>query len=124
MLDIRFVRENPDIVKENIRKKYQDAKLPLVDEVLEMDAQYREAKVRGDYLRGQRNALSKQIGGLMAKGEREEAERIKARGAEIGEELAALDAKDIEYRGKKYSRYQINQQQRALERQVRAAKKV
>ena len=63
MLDIKFVRDNPDAVKENIKKKFQDAKLPLVDEVLEFDQQYREAKTKADSLRGERNALSKQIGG-------------------------------------------------------------
>ena len=74
MLDIKFVRANPEAVKENIRKKFQDEKLPLVDEVIEKDQQYRDAKTRGDYLRGQRNTISKQIGGLMAKGQKEEAE--------------------------------------------------
>ena len=68
MLDIKLVRANPELVKENIKKKFQDEKLVLVDEVLEMDQQFREAKSRGDYLRGQRNTLSKQIGGLMAQG--------------------------------------------------------
>ena len=63
MLDIKFVRANPEAVKENIRKKFQDEKLPLVDEVIEKDQQYRDAKTRGDYLRGQRNTISKQIGG-------------------------------------------------------------
>ena len=75
MLDMKFVRTEPDIVRENIRKKFQDEKLPLVDEVLEMDKQYREAKTRGDYLRSQRNSISKQIGGLMGKGLKEEAEK-------------------------------------------------
>ena len=75
MLDIKFVRANPEAVKENIRKKFQDEKLPLVDEVIEKDQQYRDAKTRGDYLRGQRNTISKQIGGLMAKGQKEEAEQ-------------------------------------------------
>ena len=70
MLDIKFVRENPDAVKENIKKKFQDEKLVLVDEVLEFDQQYREAKTKADSLRGERNALSKQIGGLMAQGKK------------------------------------------------------
>ena len=75
MLDIKFVRENPDIVKENIRKKFQDAKLPLVDEVLVLDKENRTIKQEVEALRAQRNKLSKQIGALMAKGEKEEAEK-------------------------------------------------
>lgn len=71
MLDTNWLRANPDLVKENIKKKFQDEKLVLVDEVLELDTQFRDAKSRGDYLRGQRNTLSKQIGGLMAKGQKE-----------------------------------------------------
>ena len=74
MLDIKFVRENPDIVKENIRKKFQDAKLPLVDEVLVLDKENRTIKQEVEALRAQRNKLSKQIGALMAKGEKEEAD--------------------------------------------------
>ena len=70
MLDIKFLRANPDVVKENLKKKFQDQKLPLVDEVIELDQQYRDAKTRCDYLRSQRNAISKQIGGFMAKGEK------------------------------------------------------
>jgi seryl-tRNA synthetase len=71
MLDIKFVRNNPEIVKQNIKNKFQDKKLPLVDEVIEKDAAYRASKVRADELRSQRNSLSKQIGGLMAKGEKD-----------------------------------------------------
>ncbi len=97
MLDIKFVRANPDAVKENIKKKFQDEKLPLVDEVLELDQKYREAKTRCDYLRGQRNTLSKQIGGLMAKGEKEEAEKVKAQVAEAAKELASLEEKETEW---------------------------
>ena len=78
MLDIKFVRENPDIVKENIRKKFQDAKLPLVDEVLVLDKENRTIKQEVEALRAQRNKLSKQIGALMAKGEKEEAEKVKS----------------------------------------------
>ena len=78
MLDIKFVRENPEVVKENIRKKFQDAKLPLVDEVLELDKENRAIKQEVEALRAERNELSKQIGGLMAKGEKEEAEKVKA----------------------------------------------
>ena len=68
MLDIKFVRENPDIVKENIKKKFQDSKLPLVDEVIDLDAKSRAAKQEADELRAQRNKLSKQIGALMGQG--------------------------------------------------------
>ena len=92
MLDIRLVRSNPDLVKENIKKKFQDEKLVLVDEVLELDKQFRDAKSRGDYLRGQRNTLSKQIGGLMAKGQKEEAEQVKAQVTAMAQELEELDA--------------------------------
>ena len=74
MLDIKFVRTNPDAVKENIKKKFQDEKIPMVDEVIEFDAKYRAAKTRCDELRAQRNKKSKEIGGLMAKGQKEEAE--------------------------------------------------
>ena len=76
MLDIKFVRENPEIVKENIRKKFQDSKLPLVDEVIELDQENRTIKQEVEALRAQRNKLSKQIGGVMAKGEKEEAEKV------------------------------------------------
>ena len=73
MLDINLIRTNPELVRENIKKKFQDAKLPLVDEVLELDKKNREAIQRADYLRSQRNKLSKEIGGMMARGQREEA---------------------------------------------------
>ena len=78
MLDIKFVRQNPDAVKENIKKKFQDEKLPLVDEVIEFDAKFRAAKTRCDELRAMRNKKSKEIGGLMAKGQKDEAEQVKA----------------------------------------------
>ena len=78
MLDMKFVRTNPELVKENIRKKFQEEKLKLVDEVIELDQQFRDAKSRGDFLRSQRNTISKQIGGLMAQGKKEEAEAAKA----------------------------------------------
>ena len=74
MLDLRFVRENPEIVKQNIRNKFQDSKLPLVDEVIALDEQNRQAKQEGDALRADRNRLSKQIGALMGQGKKEEAE--------------------------------------------------
>ena len=94
MLDIRFLRENPDAVKENIKKKFQDAKLPLVDEVIELDAKRRETQQEADALRADRNKLSKQIGALMGQGKKEEAECIKAQvaaGSKKLEELAVLE---------------------------------
>ena len=100
MLDIKFVRANPDAVKENIKKKFQDEKLVLVDEVLEFDQQYREAKTKADSLRGERNALSKQIGGLMAQGKKDEAEEVKARAAAMGEEMEKLEALETELEAK------------------------
>ena len=77
MLDIRFVRNNPDAVKENIRKKFQDDKLPLVDEVLELDKRNRDIKQEVEALRADRNKISKQIGSCMAQGKKEEAEELK-----------------------------------------------
>lgn len=91
MLDIKFLRSNPEAVKENIRKKFQDEKLPLVDEVLTMDQEFRAAKVRCDDLRAQRNTLSKQIGGLMAKGQKDEAEQVKKQVTDMANELAELE---------------------------------
>ena len=96
MLDMKFLRTNPDIVKENIKKKFQDEKLPLVDEVIALDKEFRDAKVRGDELRAQRKSKSKQIGGLMAKGEKDAAEAVKAEVAAMGDELTALEAKEDE----------------------------
>ena len=96
MLDIKFVRENPDAVKENIRKKFQDAKLPLVDEVIDLDAKLRATQLEADELRNKRNVLSKQIGGLMAKGLKEEAEKVKAEVKEFGDHLEELSAKQTE----------------------------
>ncbi len=77
MLDLKFVRENPDIVKQNIKNKFQDRKLPLVDEVIALDEQSRAAKQEADNLRAERNKISKQIGALMAQGKKEEAEETK-----------------------------------------------
>ena len=94
MLDIRFVRENPDVVKENIKKKFQDNKLSLVDEVIELDAKKRETQQEADALRADRNKLSKQIGALMGPGKKEEAEAVKAQvaaGAKRLEELSVLE---------------------------------
>ena len=76
MLDIRFVRENPEVVKQNIRNKFQDAKLPLVDEVIELDRENRAAKAEADNLRAARTKLSKEIGQLMAQKKKEEAEAV------------------------------------------------
>ncbi len=90
MLDIKFVRENPEIVKENIKKKFQDNKLPLVDEAIALDAEYRAAKTEADSLRAERNKISKQIGALMAQGKKEEAEEVKAKVAGYSARLEEL----------------------------------
>ena len=95
MLDIKFLRANPEIVKENIKKKFQDSKLPLVDEVIALDKEYRESKTRADYLRSQRNAISKQIGGFMAKGMKAEAEEAKAQVTSMAKEMAELEEKEV-----------------------------
>ena len=91
MIDIKFLRENPDVVKENIRKKFQDSKLPLVDEVIELDNQRRAAQQKADALRADRNKYSKQIGALMGQGKKEEAEQVKKLVTEKSEELAQLE---------------------------------
>ncbi|WP_326512167.1 serine--tRNA ligase [Clostridium intestinale] len=96
MLDLKFVRENPELVKQNIRNKFQDNKLPLVDEVIALDAELRGAKVIADGLRADRNKFSKQIGGLMAQGKRDEAEEMKKKVTEQSEKLAELEAKEAE----------------------------
>ena len=96
MLDMRFVRENPDVVKENIKKKFQDAKLPLVDEVIALDEESRKAKQEADDLRASRNKLSKQIGALMGQGKKEEAEEVKKQVTANSERLAELEAKEAE----------------------------
>lgn len=96
MLDIKFLRNNPDIVKENIKKKFQDEKLELVDKVIEFDKEYREAKGRGDELRALRNSVSKEIGGFMAKGMKAEAEEAKLKVKAMADELAALEVKETE----------------------------
>ncbi|MEG1874171.1 MAG: serine--tRNA ligase [Angelakisella sp.] len=92
MLDIKLLRTEPELVRENMRKKFQEQKLPLVDEVLALDQQHREAKTRCEYLRSRRNAISKEIGALMAKGQRDEAEAAKKSVVEMAEEMATLDA--------------------------------
>ncbi len=100
MLDIKFLRENPEIVKQNIRNKFQDKKLPLVDEVIELDKQRREAQQKADNLRQSRNSLSKQIGGLMKEGKKAEAEEVKAQVKAQGDELAAAEALQTKLEGK------------------------
>ena len=100
MLDIKFLRQNPDIVKENIKKKFQDDKLPMVDEVIELDKQQRECQQRSDYLRSQRNAISKGIGALMAQGKKEEAEAEKKKVSDMAEEMSQLDGKMAELSAK------------------------
>ncbi|MCR5002395.1 MAG: serine--tRNA ligase [Lachnospiraceae bacterium] len=96
MLDMKFVRENPDIVKQNIKNKFQEEKLPLVDEVIELDAQSRAAKQEADELRANRNKISKQIGALMAQGKKEEAEEVKKEVTKNSERLAELEALEAE----------------------------
>ena len=96
MLDIKFVRENPEIVKQNIKNKFQDRKLPLVDEVIELDEENRKVKQEADSLRADRNRISKQIGSLMAQGKREEAEEIKKQVTAESERLEELSAKEAE----------------------------
>ena len=96
MLDIKFVRENPEIVKENIKKKFQDAKLPLVDEVIELDAKIRELKASGDALRAERNAASQKIGALMREKKIDEANQIKQRTVEINAELVSIEQNEAE----------------------------
>ena len=100
MLDMKFLRENPEIVKENIRKKFQDQKLPLVDEVIALDAELRRYKTEADTLRANRNKLSKQIGALMAQKKTEEAEAVKAQVAADAKRLAELEALEGEYEEK------------------------
>ena len=96
MIDIKFLRENPDVVKENIKKKFQDAKLPLVDEVIELDAKLRQTKQRVESLRADRNRISKEIGAFMAKGEKDKAEEAKAKVKAFSDEEAALDKLEAE----------------------------
>ncbi|MDO4965387.1 MAG: serine--tRNA ligase [Lachnospiraceae bacterium] len=96
MLDIKFLRENPDVVKQNIKNKFQDEKLPLVDEVIALDAESRAAKGEADELRASRNTISKQIGALMAQGKKEEAEEVKKQVTKNAERLAELEKKEAE----------------------------
>ena len=96
MIDIKFLRENPDVVRENIKKKFQDAKLPLVDEVIELDIEKRATQQKADGLRASRNKLSKEIGGLMKAGKKDEANAVKAQVQAQSDELAATEAKEKE----------------------------
>ena len=98
MLDIKFVRENPDKVKENIKKKFQDHKIDLVDEVIEKEKEMRAMKQRIDDLRAQRNSLSKQIGGLMKNGQKEEAEKVKQQVSSMADELKETEEKEAALR--------------------------
>lgn len=95
MIDIKLIRTNPELVKENIKKKFQDEKLELVDKVIELDKQYRETKVECDSLRNQRKVKSKEIGGFMAKGQKAEAENIKAEVAQIGAKLTEMEELEV-----------------------------
>ena len=97
MIDIKLVRENPELVKENIKKKFQDHKLVLVDEIIELDKKNRELKLKGDELRAARNTLSDKIGGLMREGNKEEAEKVKAEVAKVNDELADNEKLETKY---------------------------
>ena len=100
MIDIKFLRENPDVVKQNIKNKFQDSKLPLVDEVIELNTQARATQQEADDLRANRNKLSKQIGALMAQGKKEEAEEVKKQVTEQAERLSELQEKETELQAK------------------------
>ena len=100
MLDIKFLRENPDVVKQNIKNKFQDRKIPLVDEVIELDKESRKTQQEADELRAKRKKISKNIGGLMAQGKKEEAEALKAEVAQGAERLAELEKKEAELAAK------------------------
>ncbi len=100
MIDIKLIRTNPEIIKENIKKKFQDAKLELVDKVIELDRKYRETKVECDSLRNQRKVKSKEIGGFMAKGQKDEAERVKAEVAQIGAKLTEMEELEVRLESK------------------------
>ena len=100
MIDLKFLRENPEVVKQNIRNKFQDSKLPLVDEVIELDAQARATQQEADNLRANRKTVSKQIGALMGQGKKEEAEALKAQVGKDAERLAELEAKEAELQEK------------------------
>lgn len=96
MLDMKFIRENPELVKENCHKKFQDSKIEKVDELIALDAEYRKLKTNGDELRAKRNSISKEIGALMSKGEKEKAEEIKKEVKDMGDQLVANEKKENE----------------------------
>ena len=96
MIDIKLIRENPELVKENIRKKFEDEKLPMVDEVAAFDKEAREVKQKGDSLRADRNRMSKEIGGLMKAGKKEEAEKVKAQVKDMGDEMKKFEEREAE----------------------------
>ena len=100
MLDMKFVRMNPEVVKENIKKKFQDEKLPLVDEVLELDQKNREIKQEVEALRADRNKISKEIGACMAQGRKEDAEELKKKVAENADRVEKLSAEEKEVEAK------------------------
>ena len=104
MIDIKLIRTDPDKVRENIKKKFQQDKLPLVDEVIELDAAYRAARTRCDELRNRRNVISKQIGGMMARGERDAAEAAKAEVKAMADEMAALSEQETSYEAEIHKR--------------------
>ena len=99
MIDIKFLRENPEAVKENIKKKFQDEKIVLVNEVIELDKELRAAQLKADNLRGDRNKLSKQIGGLMAQGKKDEAEAVKT---QVAEGASPMSLKSLKRRKKSW----------------------
>ena len=103
MLDIKFVRNNPEVVKQNIKNKFQDDKLPLVDEVIELDQRNREIKQEVEALRADKNQISKQIGACMAQGKKEEAEELKKKVQENAERVEALSKEEKE--DDDYSKY-------------------
>ena len=100
MLDIKFVRNNPDVVKQNIKNKFQDEKLPLVDEVIELDQKNRDIKGEVEALRAEKNKISKQIGACMAQGKKEEAEELKKKVQENAERVEALSKEEKEVEDK------------------------
>ena len=96
MIDIKLIRENKDLVKENIKKKFQDQKLPLVDEIEKLDIEYRDCKKNGDDLRALKNSKSSEIGALMREGKKEEADKVKEEVSKYGDEITELGKKEEE----------------------------
>ena len=112
MIDLKFLRENPEIVKQNIKNKFQDQKLPLVDEVIELDAKARATQKEADELRASRNTLSKQIGQLMGQGKKEEAEAVKAQVSANAARLAELEETEKELQEKVTSSIRLFQSEK------------